>query len=74
MGASTMNNRTSVSQFAPCGTTTEEIQYWQGTSHFIISSEDGLKYFNNTNDAINWLFLSGFKESAREINKQLQGS
>lgn len=61
------------------GITSENVHYWGGSSfkpsiildfQFVtFESEYKLKQFFNIDDAINFLFLHGFKDSARELNK-----
>ncbi len=63
------------------GQTSENIHYWTGTSFtptYLIDlqfvdyesiTSHPLKSFKSWDDAINWLFLNGFKQSARDLNK-----
>ena len=61
------------------GITSENIHYWAGTSfkpsimldfQFVTFESDcKLRQFFDIDDAINYLFLNGFKNSARELNK-----
>ena len=61
------------------GITSESVHYWGGTSfkpsimldfQFVtFDDECGLRQFFSIDDAINFLFLKGFKNSARELNK-----
>lgn len=57
------------------GITKENIHYWNPQNPFFSDMmladipNHGLKYFDNNDDLINWLFFNGFKDSAREINK-----
>ena len=43
---------------------------WQGTT-FLLSDEETktLHSFRNIDDCVNWLWLNGEKEAARELNK-----
>lgn len=61
------------------GITSENIHYWGGSSFKpsimldfqFVTFESGckLRQFFSIDDAINYLFLNGFKDSARELNK-----
>jgi len=61
------------------GITSENIHYWGGTSFkpsivldFQFVDNDfncQLKQFFDFDEAVNFLFLNGFKNSARELNK-----
>lgn len=62
------------------GQSIENVHYWTGTKHKVIDlqfvewdkiTNHPLKYFDNWDQAINWLFLNGFKDTAREINQIL---
>jgi hypothetical protein len=46
---------------------------WQGTQ-VMLSNEDKkeLRAFKNTDAAINWLYLSGEKETARALNAHIK--
>ena len=54
------------------GTTAEGIHYWKGTgNHQLMVSDENtkaLKSFESVDNAINWLYVNGFKDSARELN------
>lgn len=50
----------------------ESIHYWdniQGDILVSVESRKELRVFKDIDSAVNWLFLSGFKESARQLNK-----
>ena len=54
------------------GITKENIHYWTNTQGALLVSNENtkeLKQFSTTDDAINWLFFKGFKDSARQLNK-----
>ena len=53
------------------GTTSEGIHYWTGTGGVLMVSDENtktLKGFKALDDAVNWLYINGFKESARDLN------
>lgn len=53
------------------GITKENIHYWSGTQGVLMVSDENTKRlmsFDSLDDAVNWLYLSGFKDSARELN------
>ena len=57
------------------GITSEELHYWWNISgtQFLVSDEYSkgkhtLWSFDLVDDAINYLFINGFKQSARDIN------
>lgn len=55
------------------GTTKENIHYWKNTQgKLMVSNETNktLKSFNSIDEAVNFLFFNGFKESARQLNKE----
>tara|TARA_R110002020_G_scaffold121957_1_gene277141 strand:+ start:1326 stop:1520 length:195 start_codon:yes stop_codon:yes gene_type:complete len=58
------------------GETKENIHYWftipQGDLMVSDENTKTLKCFKTIDDAVNWLFLNGFKESARQLNKNLK--
>lgn len=43
---------------------------WQGTAGVMLSDEatKTLREFNTKGDAVNWLYLSGFKDAARALS------
>ena len=53
------------------GITKENIHYWKGChqNSYFVSVEDtkALRCFKSIDDAVNWLYMNGFKDSAREI-------
>jgi|TARA_R110000824_G_scaffold203371_3_gene387816 hypothetical protein len=52
--------------------TSEGIHYWTGTGGILMVSDENtktLKSFEALDDGVNWLYLNGFKESARDLNK-----
>lgn len=60
------------------GITSENLHYWWNLNEtqFLVSNENNtsknkitLYQFDRVEAAINYLFLNGFKQSAREINK-----
>ena len=54
------------------GATNESIHYWMTTSGDLMVSVENTKTlmsFKTVDDAINWLYLNGFKGSAREMNQ-----
>lgn len=53
--------------------TSENIHIWTNTQgHYMVSNENTkqLMNFANKDDAVNGLVLLGFKDSARELNKE----
>ncbi len=55
----------------PTGITDENIHYWPSShGELMVSIEDTktLMSFKTLDDAINWLYLKGFKKSARQIH------
>ena len=55
----------------PTGITDENIHYWPSSNgELMVSIEDTktLMSFKTLDDAINWLYLKGFKKSARQIH------
>lgn len=59
-----------------CGITNENIHYWNNTrGDLLISNENNKKLlsFIDSDKAINWLYVNGFKESARVINSKIKG-
>lgn len=44
---------------------------WNGGMSYLLSDEKNKKLhsFKTIDDAINWLFISGYKEAARALNK-----
>lgn len=53
------------------GITSENIHYWKNAQgRIMVSDEDNKKLwsFEEIDDAINGLYILGFRESAREIN------
>jgi hypothetical protein len=50
------------------------IHAWQGQSRILVSVETTktLEYFKTTDCAINWLYLEGYKEAARALNKHVK--
>lgn len=58
------------------GITSENIHYWEGAIRQIMVSDENTKTLTahkSIDDAINYLYLNGFKDSAREINKAKKG-
>lgn len=58
------------------GITTENVHYWTNTQKKIMVSIEDTKTllsFDNADKAINWLYLNGFKQSARELNADKKG-
>lgn len=43
-------------------------QAWQGAAHIILSGLIGLHYFDNVDDAINWLMTNGHHAAGRALN------
>lgn len=55
----------------------ENWHLWTGTNNKILLSDEStktLKSFDDIDQAINYLFLSGNKEAARYFNKMKKGS
>ena len=57
------------------GITKHGNHYWDSTNAIpkgvnMDIKGQGFKSFENKDNAVNWLWLHGFKECAREINKQ----
>jgi hypothetical protein len=54
----------------------EYIHAWQGNAHILISIETTktLKYFKTTDEAINWLYIEGYKDAARALNTHVKAS
>ena len=55
----------------PTGITEENTHYWPSShGELMVSIEDTktLMSFKTLDDAINWLYLKGFKKSARQIH------
>jgi len=55
----------------PTGITEENIHYWpsmQGELIVSVESTKTLMSFKSLSEAINWLYLEGFKKSARQLN------
>ena len=48
------------------------IHIWKGTKLILVSFEDtkALAYYKTIDDVVNWLWVSGYKETARKFNKQ----
>lgn len=48
---------------------------WQGTSAILLSneSEKRLRQFKTTDDAVNWLFVNGHRDTARALNDHIKG-
>lgn len=55
------------------GITRENVHYWQGTKVLADIPSKGLNYFSSWDNLINYLYVNGYKESAREINKKMKG-
>ena len=58
--------------------TSENIHFWGAKNPFKTTfitdiPAQGLVYFSSIDNAVNFLYLKGFKKSAREINKQFKG-
>lgn len=59
----------------PYGVTCEDLHYWYGTGDKLIVSHEyelsrhTLWSFEDVEECVNYLFLNGFKQSAREINQ-----
>ena len=51
----------------------ENIHAWKAVKGFLVSFEDTKKLhaFDTKDDLINFLFLSGYKQTARKFNKEL---
>ncbi len=47
---------------------------WRGAAHYLLSDEDdkALTYHGTTDDMVNHLWLSGFPEVARELNRHVK--
>lgn len=54
------------------GITQENVHYWQGTQVLADIPDHGLKYFKSWDDLVNYLYVNGFKHSARHINNELK--
>lgn len=55
----------------------ENVHYWQNIQNQICISIENVKRFltfDNIDHAINWLFMNGYKESARQLNKHKKES
>ena len=55
------------------GITSEGVHYWKGCheKQYFVSVEETktLCSFKTIDDVVNWLYVNGLKESAREVNK-----
>jgi len=47
---------------------------WQGSTHIVCSNEDTktLSYFKSEDDCINWLFVNGYRDTSRALNKHVK--
>ncbi len=51
---------------------------WESNGQVLISPEDvpdvarDLQYFSKADDAVNWLYLTGYKDVARRLNAELK--
>lgn len=48
--------------------------FWEATTGYLLSDENvkQLQSFKTTDDAINWLFLNGYKDAAYALNKHVK--
>jgi hypothetical protein len=48
----------------------ECVHAWQGNASILVSIETTktLEYFKTTDEAINWLYLEGYRDAARALN------
>lgn len=51
-------------------------QAWEGTAHILLSDQSNadLTYHKNTDDVVNYLYLTGNKEAARSLNAHLKAN
>lgn len=52
--------------------TREQAHVWTNVAgdRFIADTRAGLEYFASVDDCVNWLWLNGAKDAAREVNRQ----